>query len=237
VTRAGLVIVAAGRGERLGAEEEKALVPLLGRPMLAWALLAFDSFSQIVERVVLVPPGREGVFRERVVEPLGLGQSIEIVAGGTERQGSVRNGLQALTEECHWVLVHDAARPLVTAELVRRIFEVLERGESVVPALPLRDSVAQVGFESWLKTYANRNRLVGIQTPQAFIRSVLEYAHRKAEEDGMVGTDDASLVLRINHAVSWIEGEAENLKITYPGDLKLAEAILRQRGHSLEVPE
>jgi 2-C-methyl-D-erythritol 4-phosphate cytidylyltransferase len=128
------------------------------------------------------------------------------------------------------VLVHDAARPLLTPELVRRVLDVLEGGESVVPALPLRDSVARMGFESWIKAYEDRRNLLAIQTPQGFHRPVLEFAHRRATEDGVAGTDDASLVLRLNHAVSWIEGEAENLKITYPGDLAVAEAVLRSRG-------
>jgi 2-C-methyl-D-erythritol 4-phosphate cytidylyltransferase len=235
VIRAGLVIVAAGRGERLGAPEEKALVLLLGRPLLAWTLLAFDPFPEIQERVVVVPPGREAAFRDHVLAPLDLEHEVEILAGGARRQDSVHNGVQALTETSHWVLVHDAARPLVSRDLIQRVLAVLDRGESVVPALPVRDSVARVGFETWLKGYEDRSRLLAVQTPQAFHRPVLEFAHEKAREEGFTGTDDASLVLRINHAVSWIEGEAENLKITYPVDLKLAEVILRGRGHAGEA--
>jgi 2-C-methyl-D-erythritol 4-phosphate cytidylyltransferase len=225
MTGVGLLLVAAGRGERLGKPETKALVPLLDRPLLSWALEAFASFAQIEERVVLTPPGEEPAFREAVS---GF-DKVQVLAGGETRQESVRRGLAALGEGAHWVLVHDAARPLLTPRLVGRVLEVLEGGESVVLALPLRDSVARMGFESWIKDYEDRGKLLAIQTPQGFHRPVLEFAHRRALEDGETGTDDASLVLRLNHAVSWIEGEAENLKITYPGDLAVAEAVLRSR--------
>lgn len=235
MTDVGLVIVAAGKGERLGSPEEKALVSLLGHPMLAWTLLAFDDFHEIVERVVVVPPGREEVFRERVLAPLRLKRDVYVVAGGDERQHSVMNGVEALTANSHWVVVHDAARPLVSPKLIRRVLEVLDAGESVVPALPVRDSIARIGYESWIKAYVDRKELLAVQTPQGFHRPVLEYAHQRAKADHFLGTDEASLVLRINHPVSWIDGDSENIKITYPGDLQLAESILRERGYRPEV--
>jgi 2-C-methyl-D-erythritol 4-phosphate cytidylyltransferase len=193
--------------------------------MVAWALDAFSSFERIVDRVVVVPPGGEAAFRAAIPEA-----AVRVVAGGDTRQESVANGLGALGERAHWVLVHDAARPLLTPALVGRVLDMLEGGESAVPALPLRDSVARVGFESWIKAYEDRDQLLAVQTPQGFHRPVLEFAHRRAVEEGIAATDDASLVLRLNHAVAWTEGEAENLKITYPGDLPVAEAVLRSRG-------
>jgi len=232
----GLIIVAAGRGERLGHPEDKALVPLLGHPLLAWSLLAFDDFHQIVERVVVVPPGREDEYLEQVVEPLHLQRDVDLVGGGPERQDSVANGLDAMTGKAHWVVVHDAARPLVTPELIGRVLQTLDGGECVVPALPVRDSVARIGFESWLKGYMDRSELLAVQTPQGFHRPVLEYAHQRAKAEHFRGTDEASLLLRINHPVSWIEGEVTNFKITVPGDLELAEAVLRGRGFRPEQP-
>ena len=226
---AGLIIPAAGRGTRLGSEEEKALVPILERPMLAWALLAFDGFHEITERVVLVPPGRREIFKERVLDTVNLEREVDLVDGGEERQDSVVRGLQALTGRTRWVLVHDAARPLVTPKLIRRILDILYEGEAVVPALPPRDSIARVGFESWVKSYEDRAQLLSVQTPQGFSLRVLEFAHEKAGNDNHLGTDDASLVLRAKHPISWTEGEAQNIKITYPEDLALAETILRKR--------
>jgi 2-C-methyl-D-erythritol 4-phosphate cytidylyltransferase len=228
----GLVLVAAGRGERLGKQRDKALVPLLGRPLLAWSLSAFDGFLEIVERVVVVPPGSEELYRENVIAPLRLRAPVVLAGGGGVRQESVARGLAALTAVPRWVLVHDAARPLASTQLIRRILDVMDSGESVVPAIPIRDSIARIGFESWLKGYVDRSELLAVQTPQGFHRPVLEYAHQRAAADHFAGTDEASIVLRINHPVSWIEGEAENLKVTFPHDLALAEAVLRARGYT-----
>jgi 2-C-methyl-D-erythritol 4-phosphate cytidylyltransferase len=100
----------------------------------------------------------------------------------------------------------------------------------VVPALPLRDSVVRRGYDQWIKEYEARDELLAVQTPQGFHRPVLEYAHEQAKEHGYAGTDEASLLVHVNHPVSWIEGDPENLKITHPGDLVVAEAILRGRG-------
>jgi 2-C-methyl-D-erythritol 4-phosphate cytidylyltransferase len=152
------------------------------------------------------------------------------VPGGAERQDSVARGIDALGERPHWVLVHDAARPLVGRNLIRRVLDTLDAGESTVPALPLRDSVVRRGYDQWIKEYEARDELLAVQTPQGFHRPVLEYAHEQAAAHDYRGTDEASLLVHVNHPVSWIEGEPENLKITHPGDLVVAEAILRGRG-------
>lgn len=232
----GLILVAAGKGERLGFPAEKALVPLLGHPILSWALLAFEDFHQIVERIVVVPPGRESEFQDKVIAPMNLKREVTVIAGGARRQDSVANGIAAMSDRPHWVMVHDAARPLVSHRLITSILETIDNGESVIPALPMRDSIARVGYDSWIKSYEDRSKLLAVQTPQAFHRPVLEYAHTHARENKEAGTDEASLVLRVNHPVAWIEGEADNIKITYPADVTLAEAILRTRGFSADHP-
>lgn len=234
MTSIALIVVAAGKGVRLGHEEEKALLPLLGHPMLAWTLLAFDSFDAIVERVVAVPPGREDVFRERVLAPMNFENKVSLVGGGEERQDSVALAMNRLSEEPHWIMVHDAARPLVSKGLIQRVIDSLEEGESVVPALPLRDSVARLGYDRWIKTYEDRKELLTVQTPQAFHRPVLEYAYQHAKANRHQSTDEASLVLRVNHPVSWIDGEADNIKVTFPADRWIAESILRARGYREE---
>jgi 2-C-methyl-D-erythritol 4-phosphate cytidylyltransferase len=238
VSTVGLIVAAAGAGTRFGGNEEKALVSIHGRPMLAWALLAFDGFGDIEERVVVVPPGRETVFKERVLDPLGLKHRVRLVSGGKERQDSVARGLAALTDRAQWVLVHDAARPLVSDTLIRRVIGALKEGESVVPALHPRDSVARTGFEGWIKSYENRDRLVSVQTPQGFHHQVLDHAIQRARADKFHGTDEASLVLRLEHPVTWTQGEITNIKITYPEDVALAEALLaRRESEAKRTPE
>jgi 2-C-methyl-D-erythritol 4-phosphate cytidylyltransferase len=225
----GLVIPAAGRGDRLGFGEDKALVPLCGRPLLAWTLSAFDGFHEIGERIVLTPPGKEALYRERVFASVSLARDVEFRSGGSERQASVAAGLRALTSKSRWVLVHDGARPLVAPALVRRVLDVLRSGEAVIPALPPSESLARVGFASWVGHYEDRSKFLLVQTPQGFHVPVLEYAFAKAEADRFHGTDEASLVLRANHPVSWVPGDPENLKVTFPQDLSIAEAILQRR--------
>lgn len=225
----GLIVAAAGAGTRFGGREEKALVVLHGRPMLAWTLLAFDGFTDIVERVVTVPAGREDAFRKRVLDGLDLRHPVRIVPGGAERQDSVARGLAALTDRAEWVLVHDAARPLVSEKLIRRVIGALQEGESVVPALHPRDSVARTGFEGWIKAYENRDHLLSVQTPQGFHHQVLDHAIQRARADKFHGTDEASLVLRLDHPVTWTPGEIGNIKVTYPEDVVLAEALLACR--------
>jgi 2-C-methyl-D-erythritol 4-phosphate cytidylyltransferase len=223
---AALVVPAAGRGARLGGREEKALILLGGRPILAWTLLAFDEVEEIEERVVLVPPGREAVSRERVLGAVTLRHPVTWTAGGEERQDSVRLGLAALRSEAGTVLVHDAARPLAGPALIRRVIGRLEQEEAVIPALRPRDSIARRGSGGDVTHYEDRERLLAVQTPQGFHRSVLAEAFRRAEVDGVHGTDEASLVLRAGYNVTWTEGEARNVKITYPEDLAVAAALL-----------
>jgi 2-C-methyl-D-erythritol 4-phosphate cytidylyltransferase len=228
VSDVGLVIPAAGRGVRFAGSEEKALIPICGKPMLTWSLLAFDAIPLIVERVVAVPPGREPAFLERALRPYGLRERVRVVAGGGARQDSVALGVRALGPGVRWVLVHDAARPLVHRELVERVLAARGR-EAVVPAVPLRDSVVRCGSGDAVAGYEDRERLRLVQTPQGFDRAVLERAFARAQEQGALGTDEGSLVLSSGGTVTWVEGDAGNWKVTYPEDRDRAEAILAGR--------
>jgi 2-C-methyl-D-erythritol 4-phosphate cytidylyltransferase len=224
----GLVIVAAGKGSRLGSRDDKALVPIRGRPLVTWSLLAFEGFDRIVERVVVVPPGREPAFAERALRPFGLDGRVRLVAGGDERQDSVRNGVRALGDGLEWVLVHDAARPLVTRGLIERVLSV-SGGAGVVPARVPRDSVARIGSPGRLAGYEDRERLLLVQTPQRFRRPVLSAALEAAARDGRRATDEASLVLGAGHEVAVVDGDEANLKVTFAGDLAWVERVLAAR--------
>jgi len=224
----GLVVPAAGRGERLGHAEEKALVPLGGRPLLAWTLAAFDRIEAITERVVLTPPGRMDAFRDRVDAAVTLRHPVIYREGGAERQDSVARGLAALGREIDRVLVHDAARPLVTGALIDRILAGLASSRAVIPAVPPRDSMARRGDGAEVSGYLERDRLLVVQTPQGFVREGLAAAHARARDTGLRGTDDASLVLEAGETVTWVEGEPRNLKLTYPEDFRWAEGLLEE---------
>jgi 2-C-methyl-D-erythritol 4-phosphate cytidylyltransferase len=195
------IVPAAGAGERLGADVPKAFAFLAGRPMLEWSL---DVLREVCDRVVVaVPPDR--------VEPP------DFVAGGTTRSDSVRNAVQAAPEASVFV-VHDAARPLVTADLVTRCIAALDGWDGVIAAIPVTDTVKEVEDREIVRT-PDRARLWAAQTPQVFRADALRRAAGEA-------TDDASLVEAMGGRVRVVEGMPENLKVTTPLDVRIAELLL-----------
>jgi 2-C-methyl-D-erythritol 4-phosphate cytidylyltransferase len=218
----GAVIVAAGSGRRMGRPLPKQVLPLAGRPLVEHSIRAFQRCDE-VDRIVLVIPSRL-----RAVFPLKLGAYDKLVAmvdGGDSRQASVGKGLEALGES-DWVLVHDAARPLVTEGLIQAVLRAAQAHGAAVPGCAARDTLKRVQEERVTET-VSRDGLVLVQTPQAFRTDVLRAAHRAAAEAGFTGTDDAQLVERIGAPVAWVQGDARNLKVTLPEDLEMAEWLLQ----------
>jgi 2-C-methyl-D-erythritol 4-phosphate cytidylyltransferase len=217
------VLVAAGSGERLGVDRPKAFAALVGRPLLAESLDRLDRCPWVDAIVVAAPSGWE----EPAIllsEELATGKVVSCVTGGATRAESVRNALADVPEEALVVLVHDAARPLVSDEIVERVLGPLSEGyDGVVPALPVPDTLKRVAGGRVEETVA-REGLVGAQTPQAFLAPVL----RRAFEGDLSGaTDCASLVERSGGSVAVVEGDPRLLKVTTAGDLALVEALLR----------
>jgi 2-C-methyl-D-erythritol 4-phosphate cytidylyltransferase len=196
------IVPAAGAGERLGADVPKAFAVLGGRPMLEWSL---DVLREVCDRVVVAVP------EDRVAPP-------DFVPGGATRSESVRNALAA-APEASVAVVHDAARPLVTADLVRRCIDALDGFDGVVAAVPVTDTVKEVEDGQVLRTPA-RGRLWAAQTPQVFPADVLR---RALSGDA---TDDAALVEAIGGRVRVVEASSENIKVTHPLDLRVAEMLL-----------
>lgn len=221
----GVIIVAAGRGERLGAGPPKALRLLGGAPILVHAARAFAGLVEVI--CIVVPSGAEDRIRALVAgEPLGV--VVPVVAGAPTRQGSVDVGLRALPAEVGVVLVHDAARPFVPADVVRSVVEAVRSGDdAVIPVLPVTDTIKQVDAEGVVVATPDRAALRAVQTPQGFRREVLVAAHRAASADD--ATDDASLVERLGGRVRTVPGSAQSFKITSPADLEQAERLLAVR--------
>jgi 2-C-methyl-D-erythritol 4-phosphate cytidylyltransferase len=210
------LIVAAGSGERLGADRPKAFVMLAGRPMLEWSVEALLAVPAIERIVVALPPGEDA--------PAGT----EGVPGGAVRSASVRAALAAAPAEDP-VLVHDAARPLVTPAIAESALGALEGCDAAVAAAPVSDTVKRAGADGVVAETLDRSSLWAIQTPQAFHRAALERALDVPDEVLAAATDDASLVERAGGAVRVVQSPAENFKITTPADLRLAELILAAR--------
>ncbi len=215
------LIVAAGMGRRLGSAVPKQFLPLAGIPLVAHSLRAFQEHCQ-VERLVLVLP-RKGASSS--LELSDYSKLTTTVEGGETRQESVRLGL-AVVEEPGWVLIHDAARPLVSEQLIGSVLEAARGSGAAVPACRVGDTLKQVEGEVVAGTLP-REGLVQVQTPQAFRVDLAREAHEAARRDGFLGTDDAQLVERLGRAVVWVVGNPINLKITTEADLQLAAAWLQ----------
>jgi 2-C-methyl-D-erythritol 4-phosphate cytidylyltransferase len=228
------LVVGAGRGQRYraslrGAPERelaKALVPLAGRPLLLWAAAALAAVPEVERVVPVVPAALCGELVQLCPELGSVAKLAPAVAGGAERQDSVRAGLAALPEEVHLVAVHDAARPLVRVEDVARVIREAERSGAAILAAPLTDTLKRVRAGRVVET-PPREECFAAQTPQVFRVDWLREALAKAEADGVHGTDDAALVERLGLPVRVVAGPATNLKITTAADLALAEALLR----------
>jgi 2-C-methyl-D-erythritol 4-phosphate cytidylyltransferase len=215
------IVVAAGSGVRLGGEVPKAVRPLAGRPLVSWSVAALAA-GGVTEVVVVVGDGMQDVFAEALTDaPIPW----RLVVGGATRQESVARGIVALPAG-EIVLVHDAARPLVPAEVVRGVVEAVRSGApAVIPVVPMSDTIRQVGDAG--SVVVDRSGLRGVQTPQGFARDVLVSAHAAAA--GSDYTDDAAVCEASGYEVVLVPGSREALKITEPYDLAVAEAIVAGR--------
>jgi len=214
------ILLCAGKGERLGAGVDKALVPLAGRPLFTWGLEAFERAAGI-DRIVMVGPVKR---MKEMLAASGL-MTRKIVAwseGGRERQDSVARGLHVMPDDATLVAIHDCARALVTSELIARVVGDAAQHGAAIAALPLGDTLKR-GALGVIETTVPRQGLFCAQTPQAFRRDWIVAAHAAATRQA---TDDAALVEALGHRVHLTAGEPLNFKITTPQDLELAEAWL-----------
>lgn len=227
--RVGAVIVGAGGGKRLGGVE-KAFLPVLGRPLMAYAVEAFQSTLEVTHICLVV--AADSVARTKaLVRDEQWGNVSAVVAGGAERPDSVLAGLAAVAP-CEWVLIHDAARPLVTPELIRRTLNAATVTGAALAATPVRDTLkraGQHGESSLVHATVDRSALWSAQTPQVFRWDWIRAAFDAAGEGAAQFTDDASLVEQLGHPVELIDAGIANLKVTLPGDVELVEALLQAR--------
>jgi 2-C-methyl-D-erythritol 4-phosphate cytidylyltransferase len=222
----GVVIAAAGRGERLGLGVPKAFVALAGEPMVMRTLGLCASAGFFGRAVVAVPQTHITRFRELLAAGGPWPFPVEPVIGGEDRQESVSRSLAVLGDDCEIVVIHDAVRPLASARLFLACVESARRCGAAVAAVPVRDTLKRAAGEHVTAT-VEREGLWMVQTPQAFRLQLLREAHGRAVETGYRATDDAALVERAGGAVQLVRGEEANIKITEPGDLCYAELVLR----------
>jgi 2-C-methyl-D-erythritol 4-phosphate cytidylyltransferase len=214
-----VILVAAGGGVRLGAGLPKAFAPLCGEPLLAHALRGVFGCGEVGHVVIVAPPSHLREARDVA----GRDPQVDVVAGGVDRTASVAAGLAALRHDDGIVLVHDVARCLAPADLFARVIRSVRSGHpAVVPGLAVTDTIKVVDSRGRVLETPERESLRGIQTPQGFLREVLEHAHAS----GFSATDDAGLVERVGEQVLVVEGDRRALKVTTADDLALATGML-----------
>jgi 2-C-methyl-D-erythritol 4-phosphate cytidylyltransferase len=219
-----VVVAAAGAGERMGGRR-KPLLQIRGLPILYRALAILKSTPGCAEIIPVLHPEDYGnaELTVRLEEEFGI---TKVAAGGAARQQSVLAGLEAVSDNLDLVLIHDAVRPLVTADVVRRVAEAAAQSGAAIAAVPATETVKEVEPSGRIVATPPRERLWLARTPQGFRKELILRAHRAARGDGFCGTDDAQLVERLGHKAVVVEDRRDNLKITTAEDLALAEAIL-----------
>lgn len=225
------IIVAGGSGERFGDPRGKQFVELCGLPLMAWSVMAFDRAPSVARIVVVCPPDRAGEVQGDVLSRLSLAKPVALAPSGQTRQDSVRSGLEASPRDLPLVAVHDAARPLVEAAQIEEVCAAVRADASLAGAILATRSVDTLKLVEGNTIVATPDRSFywAAQTPQVFTRRALWSAHKAAEREGYQGTDDASLVERLGGRVCVVESTRDNLKVTLPEDLALAEATLERR--------
>ncbi|HAA90608.1 MAG: Bifunctional enzyme IspD/IspF [Thermoanaerobacterales bacterium 50_218] len=232
MARTGGIIVAAGRGKRMGYPVNKVYLPLGGRPLILYSLDVFERSP--LDCYIVVAHPEEVRFCEALFAFYNYQKLLAVVPGGETRQDSVAAGLKALPDDCELVAVHDGARPLLSLQVFEGALKRAHSCWAVVVAVQVKDTVKVVGETGEVSSTPDRSRLWLAQTPQIFRLDILKKAYAEAEKEGFVGTDDASLVERLGIAVEVYPGEEENIKVTTPADMELAELLLKKRQRSVQ---
>ncbi len=222
MTKASALIAAAGAGERLGKGINKAFVEVAGKPILAHTLSVFESCGA-VEEIIIITGKSDVEAAGELVGRFSFSKVSCIVAGGAQRQDSVRNGLENAAQKI--VAIHDAARPMVSVEIIEKSIEAAGRMGACIAAVPVIDTIKSAEDGNVVAT-VDRASLYSVQTPQTFRAELIRRAYEQAYKDGYYATDDAALVERLGEKVAVVQGSYENIKVTTPSDLEVAAVRL-----------
>jgi 2-C-methyl-D-erythritol 4-phosphate cytidylyltransferase len=217
--------MAAGSGRRFDAGAPKQTAVLNGRAMIAWSAGVLAQSPRVTGLVVVTPAGSETSLRDMLPAD-AVRKMRATVAGGATRQDSVYNGLEQVPPDATHVLIHDAARPCLSAALRDRVIDALAAHDAVIPAVAVTDTLIR-DIDAGVDAILDRVHVAGVQTPQGFRLDLIRRAHRVARERGFKSSDDGSLVLALAEKVATVPGERTNLKVTFREDLAIAEAILK----------
>jgi len=223
-----LLIPAAGMGKRMGSNRNKLLLELRSQSLLSWTLLAAEVAPSISWMGIISQPTDWQDFQD-IISQYQLTKPVEFIKGGSTRQESVYNGLQALPADARKVLIHDGARCLATPNLFDRCAAAMANCAGLIAAVPVKDTIKVVDQSGTIQSTPDRSQLWAAQTPQGFDVNLLKQCHQRGINEGWEVTDDAALFEKCGLKVQIVEGEETNLKVTTPQDLAIAEFILESR--------
>lgn len=224
------IILAAGQGKRMKEKYNKQYILLSNKPILAHTLELFQR-SSLVDDIILVVPKEEVSYCEKeIVEKYNIQKVSMVVSGGEERQDSVYNGLNNIDKNTEIVIIHDGARPFVTEELINKLTNEVETSSAVIAAVPVKDTIKVANEKLEIIETPNREKLWAVQTPQVFKYNLIKKAYDEGVDSSIKVTDDAMMVEALGHRVKIITGSYDNIKITTPEDIHIAEKILEKRG-------
>lgn len=228
-----MIIAAAGQGKRMASDRNKVLLTLAGESILARTVKQIAACAEVDELILVAAAGEE-----RLLEEIGNAAgrfSCKVVTGGAERQHSIANALAVTSETADVILVHDGARPLVSPECISEIIAAARCYRAAVTAVPVKDTIKQADEQEMVAATPERGKLWAVHTPQGFEAALLRDAYARAQQDGILATDDAALVERLGVKVKLVRGSYKNIKVTTPDDLTIAAALLAKEGGMMRV--
>ncbi|MBI5417798.1 2-C-methyl-D-erythritol 4-phosphate cytidylyltransferase [Candidatus Poribacteria bacterium] len=220
------IIAAAGQSRRMGGELNKQFIEICGKPLLAYSLLVFNNSPLIDEIFIAIEAKNIDFCRKQIIDKYNITKVKNIIAGGKERQDSIYNALNVIPSDTDYVVIHDGARPMVTYEMIESLLAQTFKNGASITAMPVKDTIKETENSLVVRTI-DREKLVYVQTPQAFAAKIIKEAYAKAYENGFIGTDDAVLVERLGIKIKIVEGSYSNIKVTTPDDISIAEALIK----------
>ena len=227
-TKCTAIVLAAGQGKRMGSKIQKQYLEISGKPVLFYSLDVFEKSDIIDDIILVVGENQEEYCKKEIVEKYHFTKVRKIVKGGSERYHSVWNGLQEIAED-GYTFIHDGARPFVTEEILSRAYETVQKEKACVVGMPVKDTIKIADNEGFAKETPNRSQVWMVQTPQVFETFLIKSAYSLLMEQEIIQvTDDAMVVeTMLQRKVKLVEGSYENIKITTPEDLKIAEIFVK----------
>ena len=222
------LIAAAGLGKRMNAKISKPFIPIFGKPILAYTIEKFEQ-CKFIEKIYLIVNQEERDFCSKdIILKYNFSKVQELIEGGETRQDSVYNGLKVLDQDTDIVVIHDGARPLVEETIIQESIEAAQEYGAAIAAIPLKDTVKKSRKDFFINETLNREEIWRAQTPQTFKYDIILSAFHQSYKDKFFATDDAAIVERYGHKVKMIIGSEENIKITTPFDIIIAENFLKR---------